>query len=474
MNFNSISFLIFILIFSSIYIYLKGKSRLYFILISSYFFYGWWDYRYLSLIVLSTSIDYFAGLQICKEKIESRRKVFLCISIGANLLILFIFKYYNFFAFGFTKVLNALGFHANHSTLDVLLPIGISFYTFQSMSYTIDVYRKKISCEKDYVVFATYVAFFPQLVAGPIERASSLLPQFRPLKNPSRIQVREGCSLIIWGYFLKVFIADNLSRIADHYFFGVDLKLSSFEVLVGVLAFTVQIYGDFAGYSKIARGISKLMGIELMQNFNHPYFARNPPDFWRRWHISLSTWLRDYLYISLGGNRKGLILTIRNLMITMLLGGLWHGASWVFVIWGFYHGMLLIGHRLLSKTFARLIKPNIFTKRCSQLVMFALTVYSWLIFRSTNLEHFFYLQKCLFSPVFFPSEKNEFGRLLIYAFWTIVFGFVIFLADSRQEKNNSEDMFLFYKCEDYVLTAIIILLLIMFGGRSNAFIYFQF
>ncbi len=474
MNFNSISFLVFIVLFFSTYIYLKGKARLYFILISSYFFYGWWDFRYLGLIIISTSIDYFAGIKISREETEQKRKTFLAISVIANLLILFIFKYFNFFAFNFVKILNHLGFHRDFVTLKVLLPIGISFYTFQSMSYTIDIYRKKIPCEKNYAVFATYVAFFPQLVAGPIERAASLLPQIKQLKKPSPLQIREGMSLIIWGYFLKVFIADNLSRVADYYFLDMNFKRCSLEILIGLLAFTFQIYGDFAGYSKIARGISKLLGIELMQNFHHPYFAGNPSDFWRRWHISLSTWLRDYLYISLGGNRKGNMRTIRNLMVTMLLGGLWHGASWLFVLWGFYHGTLLVGHRLFNKAVGRLIKTSRIIKTCSWITMFTLTVYSWLIFRSANLEQFFYMQKYLFSGFCLPSDEHALGRILVYSFWLIIFSLVVLLVDWRQEKRGTEYVFLFNNFKDYIAAAILLVFIVMFGGQSNAFIYFQF
>ncbi len=502
MVFSSLTFIIFIVVFFLCYRCLNQRLRLYFLLASSYFFYGWWDWRYLTLIFASTLVDYFVALKLQEEKQEKSRRFLLVASIVVNLGILFAFKYFNFFARSFHFLLETIGFQAHPAVLKVLLPVGISFYTFQSMGYTIDVFRKKSDCEKSFVSFATYVAFFPQLVAGPIERASALLPQIKELNGPSAKQIREGVSLVLWGYFLKVFIADNISRVVDAYFIvgrekikflfmdpnmvlplgdpkliplldKLNLHLTSPEVFIGVLAFGLQIYGDFAGYSKIARGISKFFGIELMRNFNHPYFAKNPSDFWRRWHISLSTWLRDYLYIPLGGNKKGSLLTYRNLILTMLLGGLWHGASWVFVVWGLYQGLLLCVHRLSRGFLNKCLKDNIVVRVFSVMLMFISCQLGWLIFRSQNFGQLQYFSWRLFSDFKLPTG-NELVLLKINAFWVMLFYGIIFISGFIQEKHKRECFLKFTNIQDYVLAAVMVFCIVFLGGRSEAFIYFQF
>ena len=311
------------------------------LLIASYVFYGFWDWRFLALLFVSTVVDYNLALLIEKSESPGERKALLAASICVNLGILGFFKYFGFFAESFASLLNSFGFQSSTPFFNIVLPVGISFYTFQTMSYTIDVYRRKLPATRNFFDFALFVSFFPQLVAGPIERATKLLPQVLQPRKFSQSNFVEGFYLIILGLFKKVVIADNMAPIVNYIFSRDVSTLSGAEVLVGVYAFAFQIYGDFAGYTDIARGVAKWLGFDLMLNFRMPYFATSPSDFWQRWHISLSSWLRDYLYIPLGGNRQGTLLTYRNLMLTMVLGGLWHGAAWTFVAWGFFHGLIL-------------------------------------------------------------------------------------------------------------------------------------
>jgi len=474
MIFNSLSFLVFCILFFTIYSYLKGRSRLYFILCSSYFFYAWWDWRYLGLIIVSTLVDYYAARAIDRDQNDSRRKLYLILSIATNLGILFSFKYFNFFAHSLYEVFEILGFMPDRITLNVLLPVGISFYTFQSMSYTIDVYQKRIPCEQDIICFANFVAFFPQLVAGPIERAGNIIPQLKMLKGPSNLQLREGCTLVLWGYFLKVFIADNISRVSDRLFAINHLEITSLEVIIAVLAFSLQIYGDFAGYSKIARGIAKFFGIDLMMNFNHPYFARNPSDFWRRWHISLSRWLRDYLFIPLGGSQKGNWLTLRNLMITMVLGGLWHGASWVFVLWGLYHGILLIVYHCFRLVHGSNNERGAMNRMFATGLMFLCTMYGWLIFRSDSVAQLKAFTFQMFNNIQLPENLLHVKFLYISSFWLTLFYCIVFTVDILQEKRQTDLLLKFHRTPDYILALIMLFSIVFFGGRSEAFIYFQF
>src|SRR3972149_1993846 len=348
MLFNSSTFLIFFVVVYTLYLLLQKrlKAQNALLLVASYIFYASWDWRFLSLLLLSTTVDFFIAKAIGSTDDltpagKARRKTLLACSILFNLGVLGFFKYFNFFSESFIGLLNLFSMKADLITLNIVLPLGISFYTFQEMGYTIDVYRKHMKPTHNPFNFALFVAFFPHLVAGPIQRAESLLLQ---LERPRRItieQVNTGLFLILWGLFKKVVIADNVREVAN-LIFNNYTNYSGLDIVIGGLAFAVQIYGDFSGYSDIARGIARLMGFELMVNFRLPYFALNPTDFWQRWHISLSTWLRDYLYIPLGGNRKSNLITCRNLFLTMLLGGLWHGASWNFVIWGAYHGLIPI------------------------------------------------------------------------------------------------------------------------------------
>jgi len=335
--FNSLQFFLFFAVVYSLYLAFNHKWQNRMLLVASYVFYGTWDWRFLSLIVISTIIDYYCGIKIDEITDAKKRKQFLAISIVANLSMLGFFKYFNFFAENLQALCCFFGFQVQPHFLNIILPVGISFYTFQTMSYTIDIYKGQLKPTRKFFDFALFVSFFPQLVAGPIERASHLLPQILSKRKVTIDKFCEGCYLIFWGLFLKVFVADNLARLVDP-IFASDPPYNGVKVLLGLYAFAFQIFGDFAGYSNIARGLGKCMGFDIMVNFNLPYFVTNPSDFWRRWHISLSTWLRDYLYIPLGGNKKGTLFTYRNLAITMFLGGLWHGAAWTFIIWGAYRG----------------------------------------------------------------------------------------------------------------------------------------
>lgn len=452
MLFNSTVFLLFFAVFFAAYWSqarrLRAQNLL--VLTGSLFFYGWWDERFLILIAISTGVDYLAAIGASGEKIEradqrksiifvlgvaliatlptfaeswkwlvavcafiaagaviftmlekhggDRRRAWIITSVTANLGLLATFKYFGFFAETFIEAAEQIGFHVNAPMMKIVLPIGISFYTFQTLSYTIDVYRGEMRASRSLLNFAAYVTFFPQLVAGPIERARALLPQFEVRRCWSGSQAFDGALLFLWGLYKKTAIADNLGPIVTAAFANPS-ETEPAMMLVGVLAFSVQIYCDFSGYSDMARGLAKMLGFELMVNFDLPYFARTPSEFWRRWHISLSSWLRDYLYVPLGGNRLGKLATYRNLSLTMLLGGLWHGAAWTFIAWGAFHGGILAIYRFLGIDSA-LDRANTATAKGlaahlgAWVVMSALTLVGWTFFRAQSLaDAFFALQK---------------------------------------------------------------------------------
>ena len=385
MLFNSSTFLGFFAVVYALYLLLRRRTGAQnaLLLVASYVFYGAWDWRFLGLIWLSTAIDFAVGLQLADSRDETRRRRWLTLSVLANLGALGCCKYLGFFADGLSDLVGLFGVTLSPITFDLILPVGISFYTFQSLSYSVDVYRRRIDACTNPLDFALFVAFFPQLVAGPIERASRLLAQIQRPRRVSADAVNTALFLLSWGFFKKMVVADNAGRLADH-IFGNHAAYDSLDLTIGLLAFTVQIYGDFSGYSDIARGFARLLGFDLMVNFRLPWFARTPSEFWRRWHISLSEWLRDYLYVPLGGNRAGSVRTLRNLMLTMLLGGLWHGAAWTYVLWGAYHGLLLAGHRVLSRWGPS--QPGGLVVAGQILLTFGLTTFGWLLFRATSLE----------------------------------------------------------------------------------------
>jgi alginate O-acetyltransferase complex protein AlgI len=480
MLFNTYKFAIFFACIFFLYILLRRsrKSQNVLLLFASYYFYGSWNWKFLWLIIFSTLLDYVCGLGMHNTDNQRKRKLYLTASIVGNLGVLAFFKYYNFFAGNVYQILHPFISSLQESHLDVILPVGISFYTFQTMSYTIDIYRKQINPTRNILDFAVYVSFFPQLVAGPIERASRLLPQIEKPREMRWDKFKLGSHLIFWGLFKKLFVADNLAPLVNSIF---DMSRvtspSSLEVLLALYAFSFQIYCDFSGYSDIARGLGKCLGIELMENFRLPYFATSPKDLWRRWHISLSIWLRDYLYISLGGSKKGKVRTYISLVLTMLLGGLWHGASWMFVLWGAYHGLLLVIHRLFLRIIPRKNnkdksgKENILWKMVRIIFMFHLTTFSWLLFRAQTVGQFVTMCSSLFSPNWYLTSLSR--RMLIQlAFFTsiLIITELIFFIKKDTEWITSRSLHIraiFY-------SICFALLLFYSSGGGKEFIYFQF
>ncbi len=464
--FDSWTFAVFALVVFPLYYVLPLRPQNLMLLAASYVFYGAWDPRFLLLIVLSTIVDFFVGKALGKAQGGRARRGLLALSVAVNLGILGVFNYFNFFAASAASALGALGYEASFVDLSIVLPVGISFYTFQTMSYTIDIYRGSLKPTRNFFDFALFVAYFPQLVAGPIERASRLLPQIAKERRPSSGQMREGAWLVLLGLFKKVVLADNLGILVDAAFGGG--QASGFSCLLAVYAFAYQIYCDFSGYSDIARGLAKLMGIELMKNFDRPYVARSPREFWQRWHISLSTWLRDYLYIPLGGNRGSEFATGRNLMITMLLGGLWHGAAWTFVLWGLYQGVILIGHRVLSRWWTPgESTASVFVQR---VVMFHFICFGWLIFRATSMEQIGMFLSSIVTDFTLDTLSSQ------LAFHLFALAGLLWFIETLSK--NEDDPSTFPGWSGLVGPTLVSLLLLAIvvlaapGGR--AFIYFQF
>jgi alginate O-acetyltransferase complex protein AlgI len=475
MFFNSFIFLIFLSIVVPVYYKLPNKYKNVFLLVCSYFFYGYWDWRFCSLLLISTTVDFFTGKAIYKAQDPKKRKGFLLISLMANLGILGFFKYYNFFIDSFISMTSFWGFNLDLLHINVILPVGISFYTFQTLSYTIDVYRGNLKPTHSFINFAVFVSFFPQLVAGPIERAVNLLPQIEAHTTFSKKNFSEGLTLISLGMFKKVLIGDTCGRIVDH-IFASPQYYSSIELIMGLILFSIQIYTDFSGYSKIARGTAKMLGYDLMINFKQPYLSSNITEFWRRWHISLSSWLRDYLYISLGGNRKGKIRTYINLMLTMLLGGLWHGANWTFVVWGGLHGISLAIHKMVLKgrkpntRFIFTTIPN-FIKFIFKLILTNLFVLiTWLFFRSESFsEAFFFASRIIYWT---PSDVTArvITIILTYLFVTLILDII--------EYKTQDQVFLLKIKSSYrysIITSMWFFTLIyLFQAEKLPFVYFQF
>ena len=387
MTFNSLQYALFLPAVFLLYWSLGQRKQNVLLLGASYLFYATWDWRFLGLLVFSSVVDYTIGRLLGRTASEGHRRALLVTSLVVNLGVLGFFKYFGFFVDAATDLLGTVGLAPATPVVEVLLPVGISFYTFQSLSYTIDVYRRRLEPARSLLDFCTFVAFFPQLVAGPIERASHLLPEIqRPRQRPSWFQMRSGCVLILLGLFKKVAIADALAPVVNDAFGQGQVGAGHWlTLLVGVYAFALQIYGDFSGYSDIARGSARLFGIELMRNFEQPYLSRSVTEFWRRWHISLSSWLRDYLYVPLGGNRRGPRRTSINLALTMLLGGLWHGAACSFVVWGGLHGLYLMADRWAGRDRPEVDRPLRASDVPSMLWTFHLVCLAWLFFRADTL-----------------------------------------------------------------------------------------
>ena len=393
MLFNSIEFALFLPIVFFFYWFVFNKNikqQNALLLLASYIFYGWWSWKYLILIFISTMVDFFSGIMLQKEHNRHKRKVYLFISIFFNLGMLMYFKYANFFIENFVTAFTFFGYKPDIKSLNIVLPVGISFYTFQTMSYTIDIYRKKMLPTKDFIAFATFVSFFPQLVAGPIERAIHLLPQFFKPRKFDYSLAADGMRQILWGVFKKVVIADTCAKYVDIAFSSHE-SMSSIALITGAVLFAFQIYGDFSGYSDVAIGTARLFGFDLMQNFAFPYFSRDIAEFWRRWHISLSTWFRDYVYIPLGGSRGTKWKQVRNTMAVFLISGFWHGANWTFIAWGFLNALYFLPLLLLNKNRHHLdvvasgkILPSI-KETFMMFITFGLTVLAWIFFRAQSV-----------------------------------------------------------------------------------------
>ncbi|MEN8885030.1 MAG: MBOAT family O-acyltransferase [Winogradskyella sp.] len=469
MLFNSIEYLIFLPVVFIIYWLLKSnyKNQNILLLISSYVFYGWWDYRFLSLIVFSSFLDYYVGQKIESTHGDKNKKRWLLVSLCSNLGLLGVFKYYNFFAESFANTMSSVGWEVNALTLNIILPVGISFYTFQTLSYSIDIYRKEIKASKDIVGFFTFVSLFPQLVAGPIERASNLMPQIEGERKLNPTLIKTGVFQIFIGLFRKVAIADNLGVYVDSVYGNYEIHNGS-TLLVATVFYAFQIYFDFSGYSDIAIGSAKMFGFNFNRNFNLPYFSKTLTEFWRRWHMSLSFWLRDYLYISLGGNRKGIAITYRNLLLTMLLGGLWHGSSWNFVIWGGIHGLFL---SLEKYTFSALkIKTfNAF----GYLYTFIVVIVAWIFFRAPDFESATTIVSTIFSFDYgslFLGDINKFVNAVLL----LTMGVAIDLRLFKSKVSLEEFGVRFSTIRLSIIVSIIILLLCLFYSTTENFIYFQF
>lgn len=473
MLFNSIDFAIFFIIVFILYWFLTNKNlklQNMLLLIASYVFYAWWDWRFLSLIIISSFIDFKAGYQIFSSNTAKQRKKWLIVSLTSNLGMLSLFKYYNFFAESFSEFMNIFGWHPNDLTLNIILPVGISFYTFQTLSYTIDIYRKEFRPTKDIVSFFTYIAFFPQLVAGPIERASNLLPQIEKKRNFRIDWFNAGIIQIIIGLFRKIVIADTLGAYVDSVYSNVEY-FNSTTLILATFLYAFQIYYDFSGYSDIAIGTAKLFGFKFNRNFNLPYFSKSLTEFWRKWHMSLSFWLRDYLYISLGGNRKGIKITYRNLMITMLLGGLWHGSSWNFIIWGGIHGLVLSIEKLLNtRSFFK--SYNKF-EILGYPITFSIVLFSWVFFRTPNINAaFIVINKILQFNLSMPFIGNI--NILANSIWVLLLGILLDLYLFKKDifLENLGENFSILKISSVV--SILIIIIVLFYSTSNNFIYFQF
>jgi len=476
MLFNSLEYFLFLPIVFFLYWFVFKKNfklQNLLILISSYVFYGWWDWRFLSLIFLSTVADYFVGLKIYDSQDDKVRKSYLWVSILFNLSLLGFFKYFNFFIDSWIDLLGSFGYEQKSVwTLNVILPVGISFYTFQTMSYSLDIYYKKLKPTKDFISFASFVSFFPQLVAGPIERASNLLPQILTRRVFKYEQGVQGLRLILWGMFKKVVIADSLGIRVDRIFENYQ-SMDGSVLLLGLVYFSFQIYCDFSGYSDIAIGTAKLFGIELMSNFKFPYFSRDIGEFWRRWHISLSSWFRDYLYIPLGGSKGGKWMSIKNIFIIFIVSGFWHGANWTFILWGLTHALLYIPLFLIGKNrqyTTNVVAENNWFPSIKELFQMGMTFLSttiaWVFFRSESISDSFNYMILMVSKFSIPNNERSgilFVVILVVFDWTM----------RKNERNPFNYKFKYFRHLVYVFVSYLIFTHFQLINLSQ-FIYFQF
>ena len=502
MLFNSITFFIFLSIVFPLYLLLPHRLQNRMLLMASYIFYGWWDWRFCSLLIISTGVNFYCGIQIYKYlNTDQKAKRWKLVAIIFNLTLLGFFKYFNFFTAELANALSQMGVHWNINSLHIILPVGISFYTFQTLSYSFDIYQRELKPTRNIWDFALFVSFFPQLVAGPIERAKNLIPQIIQKRNMSIEQFFQGCYLIFWGLFKKVCIADSLAVLVTPVFNQWQMGTYSwFDIVAAVVLFAFQIYCDFSGYSDIAIGVAKLMGFNLMLNFNLPYFSKSPSDFWHRWHISLSTWFRDYVYIPLGGSRPSkessniLFISkwfhskwlnsqiIKNIMITFSLSGMWHGANWTFIVWGIFNGLLLIFHKIYtdllgSYGFYKQWQQSRIYKIIATVVTFILFCYGWLMFRAENITQAWQMTMTLFkasgtiNPYFFTYSN------ISHIILTSISVCLLIIIQCFQYFKN--DLMWMYNQKNWVIRGLFYLILIylLINGadfHAKEFIYFQF
>jgi alginate O-acetyltransferase complex protein AlgI len=478
MLFNTLNFGWFLIVVFFLYWFVAGKKlglQNLLLLVSSYFFYACWDYRFLFLLIFSTLLDYTTGIKIREATTSTQTKVWFWLSICVNLGFLAVFKYFNFFTASFADALLTAGIKADFWTLNIILPVGISFYTFHGLSYVIDIYNNRIEPERNFVSYAVFVSFFPLLVAGPIERATHLLPQIITTRKFDYVKAVDGVRQILWGLFKKVVIADNCAEYADK-IFDHSADYSGSTLVLGALFFAFQIYGDFSGYSDIAIGTAKLFGIELLRNFAFPYFSRDIAEFWRRWHISLSSWFKDYLYIPLGGSKRGMWMTIRNTLIIFVVSGFWHGANWTFIAWGALNAIYILPSVVLRTNRTHLnivaqgrVLPTV-KEALSVVITFALTVFAWIFFRAENLSHAMgYIAGIFSTSLISPPEM--FPRMVLM----LVAMFLLIEWSGRENQHALAKLALNWpRALRYTFYYALVLLIVVYGGSNKQFIYFQF
>ena len=482
MLFNSFEFLVFLpIVFLLYWFVFKGRqAQNVFIVVASYVFYGWWAYRFLVLIFITTLLSYLSGILI--ERYRDKAKWICGTNIAINIGIFCYYKYVNFFADNLETLINQFGYQLDWVTLDVILPIGISFYTFQALSYTIDVYRRDTNATKDFIAFTSFISFFPQLVAGPIERSTNLLPQFLKPRIFDYTNAVIGMRQILWGFFKKLIIADNCAQLANSIFDNYQ-DCNASLLLLGALFFTFQIYGDFSGYSDIAIGTARLFGVNLMKNFNLPYFSRDIAEFWRRWHISLNKWFIDYVYIPLGGSRGTKAMVIRNILIVFFLSGLWHGANWTYVVFGLYHGLLIAMLVILNlnKKSELIIAPNNFIPNIKEIVQifftFNLLVIGLIIFRANDITHAIeYFSGIIDMSIFDKPNIHSLGLSFNKVIYTLIFIAILQITDWLQRKREFglEISNIKYRPVRWGIYISILMLFTVFAGVQQEFIYFQF
>lgn len=478
MLFNTFDFALFLPIVFVLYWFVAGKkikAQNILLLVASYFFYACWDWRFLFLLMFSTFLDYYTGLKMEQVTGQNSKKFWFWLSITVNLGFFGIFKYYDFFADSFAESVSHLGFEVSPWTLNLILPVGISFYTFHGLSYVIDIFKERIKAERNFVDYAVFVSFFPLLVAGPIERATHLLPQIKSQRVFRYDKAIDGLRQILWGLFKKIVVADTCANFANE-IFNNSGDYSGSTLVLGAIFFTFQIYGDFSGYSDIALGTARLFGIELLRNFSYPYFSRDIAEFWRRWHISLSTWFRDYLYIPLGGSKGGVWMKIRNTFIIFIVSGFWHGANWTFIAWGALNAFYFLPLLLANKNRENIgivaqgrILPSI--KELFQMALtFALVALAWIFFRAESLVHAWSYISQIFSTSLFSLPQIRPTNLFV-----ILILFIIVEWSGREHKYAIEGLGIKFKRPwRYGFYYLLILTIFYFSGKEQNFIYFQF